>query len=527
MAKLEYNRDEVTGYTLPKRGYKPKFIVIHNDAGSSSAMQYHNSLVNAPLSRLENGIAHSYISGNKVWQALPEGRVAWHTGENTGNTNGYGIEVCQSMSANDKDFLANEQSAFKEAARLLKKWGLPVNRNTVRLHNEFVPTQCPHRSMKLHAGYTSSQRAPQDVVNKTKDYFISQIKNYYEGKKVSSTQIPEIDPTIKSLTEAVAYINKLEGKGWDFDGVYGWQCFDLVNYYWKYVTNHSLAGASAKDIPTKNDFKGYATIYKEPKVGDVAVFNADYGYGHGHTSIVTKVDKSGFESLDQNWYDGGSEKKEVAQRVYHKHDDNIVFIRPHYEDKVPEQEKVIKPKGTATTKGELKVGSIPPKDISNSKNAYFRAKADSAGVSICKLKDGKYYPTNEVYQPGYSQFYIFEIKDGWARVYSNTNNGWVWYERLRIEEMYNTPKKKASNAKLKVGSVPPKTYKKQNSAIFQAKADSAGVTITDRKGNLTNEKYKQGQIFYVFEIVNGYCRVYSPTNNGYVWHERLRITKVY
>ena len=76
---LKYNRDEVKGYKLPKRGYKPKFIVIHNDAGNSSAMQYRQSLVNAPLSRLENGIAHSYISGNTVWQALPESRIAWHT----------------------------------------------------------------------------------------------------------------------------------------------------------------------------------------------------------------------------------------------------------------------------------------------------------------------------------------------------------------------------------------------------------------------------------------------------------------
>ncbi|MCJ0923997.1 SH3 domain-containing protein [Mammaliicoccus sciuri] len=192
---LKYNRDEVTGYKLPKRGYKPKGVVIHNDAGSLSAMQYHDSLVNAPLSRLENGIAHSYISGNTVWQALPEGRTAWHTANNDGNTNYYGIEVCQSMSASDKDFLANEQSALQEAARMLKKWGLPVNRNTVRLHNEFSSTECPHRSMKLHAGYTSSDRAPQSVVNKTKDYFISQIKTYYDGEMPKGSTVKPSKPS--------------------------------------------------------------------------------------------------------------------------------------------------------------------------------------------------------------------------------------------------------------------------------------------------------------------------------------------
>lgn len=197
---LKYNRDEITGYKLPKRGYKPKGVVIHNDAGSLSAMQYHDSLVNAPLSRLENGIAHSYISGNTVWQALPEGRTAWHTANNDGNTNYYGIEVCQSMSASDKDFLASEQSAFQEAARMLKKWGLPVNRNTVRLHNEFSNTECPHRSMKLHAGYSSSQRAPQSVVNKTKDYFISQIKAYYDGEIPKGSTVKPSKPSSNTST---------------------------------------------------------------------------------------------------------------------------------------------------------------------------------------------------------------------------------------------------------------------------------------------------------------------------------------
>ncbi|MFF7217899.1 N-acetylmuramoyl-L-alanine amidase [Mammaliicoccus sciuri] len=187
--ELKYNRDEVIGYQLPNRGYKPKGIVIHNDAGSQSAMQYHDSLVNASLSRLEAGIAHSYISGDSVWQALPESRIAWHTANENGNTNFYGIEVCQSMSASDKVFLANEQSAFQEAARMLKKWGLPVNRNTVRIHSEFSATQCPHRSLALHCNYTSSLRAPQDVVNKMKDYFISQIKSYYDGKIPTGTTV--------------------------------------------------------------------------------------------------------------------------------------------------------------------------------------------------------------------------------------------------------------------------------------------------------------------------------------------------
>ena len=57
--KLNYIRDEVKGYRLPNRGYKPTSITLHNDAGSvgATAEAYHRGLVNAPLSRLEAGVA--------------------------------------------------------------------------------------------------------------------------------------------------------------------------------------------------------------------------------------------------------------------------------------------------------------------------------------------------------------------------------------------------------------------------------------------------------------------------------------
>ena len=211
---LKYNRDEIKGYNMAKRGYKPKGVVIHNDAGNATAMQYRQSLLNAPLSRLELGIAHSYISGNEVWQALPEGKVAWHTANQNGNTNYYGIEVCQSMGATDKQFLENEQSAFQEAARMLKKWGLPVDRSTVKLHNEFSATQCPHRSMQLHAGYTSTQRAPQNVVNKTKDYFISQIKAYYQGTIPKASTVAPVKPSKPANQKNSGWQKNVHGTWW-------------------------------------------------------------------------------------------------------------------------------------------------------------------------------------------------------------------------------------------------------------------------------------------------------------------------
>ena len=66
---------------MDKRGYKPKFVVIHNDAGSSSAQQYEQGLKNAGYSRYAQGVAHAYASDGYVWEAISEDRIAWHTGK--------------------------------------------------------------------------------------------------------------------------------------------------------------------------------------------------------------------------------------------------------------------------------------------------------------------------------------------------------------------------------------------------------------------------------------------------------------
>jgi N-acetylmuramoyl-L-alanine amidase len=140
-------------YNMTKRGYKPTSIVIHNDAGSSTGKQYENALVNAGEQRYFNGIAHAYGSKGYVWEGVDEDRIAFHTGDGTskgtGNHEAYGIEVCQSMSASDKAFLQNEQTVFQFVADKLTKWKLPANRNTVRLHMEYVPTACPHQKYEI------------------------------------------------------------------------------------------------------------------------------------------------------------------------------------------------------------------------------------------------------------------------------------------------------------------------------------------------------------------------------------------
>ena len=151
--------------------YSIKGVVIHNDAGSAGATA--NWYVDWLAQRnKELGIAHYYIDRYTIFRAVDTYKIAYHTGDGvtrtSGNGNYIGYEVCQSMGASDADFIANENMALMQVAEDMLFYKLPVNRDTVRLHREFIQTDCPHRSWELHG----------KSANAVKDYFIAKIKYY-------------------------------------------------------------------------------------------------------------------------------------------------------------------------------------------------------------------------------------------------------------------------------------------------------------------------------------------------------------
>ena len=207
--KITVSTTRVKNYNFANRGYKPKAIVIHNDAGASTGKAYENSLVNANQTRLFRGIAHAYASKGYVWEGISEDKIAFHTGDGTnkgtGNHEAYGIEVCQSMSASDKEFLQNEQATLQFMADKMKKWKMKPTRNTVRLHLEYVATSCPHRSLKLHAGWDPEKQGkpPEKIILKLKDYFIKQLRAYINGDIPTAT-IDKSNPSSSSTTTTTA-----------------------------------------------------------------------------------------------------------------------------------------------------------------------------------------------------------------------------------------------------------------------------------------------------------------------------------
>ncbi|HHO1182440.1 TPA: CHAP domain-containing protein, partial [Staphylococcus aureus] len=166
------------------------------------------------------------------------------------------------------------------------------------------------------------------------------------GQKLKVPMTPLVEPKTKTVSSnnksnsnssTLNYLKTLENRGWDFDGSYGWQCFDLVNVYWNHLYGHGLKGYGAKDIPYANNFNSEAKIYHntptfKAEPGDLVVFSGRFGGGYGHTAIVLNGDYDGklmkFQSLDQNWNNGGWRKAEVAHKVVHNYENDMIFIRP-------------------------------------------------------------------------------------------------------------------------------------------------------------------------------------------------------
>lgn len=141
------------------------FVVIHNDAGRMKPQRYISFLRNRDKAL---GIAHFYCNRDTIVQVVPIENIGYHTGDWWSNCRSVGYEVCESISASDEEFLQNEDVTLLKAAADLVEAGMPISRETVRLHHEFVPTSCPHRSMELHGGTTESVRS----------YFIERMKYF-------------------------------------------------------------------------------------------------------------------------------------------------------------------------------------------------------------------------------------------------------------------------------------------------------------------------------------------------------------
>lgn len=216
-----------------EKGWKPDGIVIHNDGGSMTPEAYVNWLAAKTSQQLQAGFAHYYGNRNQMARVEETYNGAWHVANYYGNMNFVGYEVCESLKVSDADFIANEEAVLKQAAKDLTEWGLPANRNTVKIHRRFVPTSCPHRSWDLHVG----KGAPDTDANRGKmeDYFIARIKSYMDGsaKPVEPETPTDVKPDVEKLIGGIGMFiywqPQAKGNISDAYGVWGNKRFYISN----------------------------------------------------------------------------------------------------------------------------------------------------------------------------------------------------------------------------------------------------------------------------------------------------------
>lgn len=106
------------------------------------------------------------------------------------------------------------------------------------------------------------------------------------------------------------FVDKYNGKKWDFDNAYSAQCVDLFRFYNKEVLEISQPRgvAGAKDFWSNYDSDpilrdNFEKIPNTPEFipnpGDVMIWNGWYG-PYGHIAIVTRADINKFTALSQN-----------------------------------------------------------------------------------------------------------------------------------------------------------------------------------------------------------------------------------
>ena len=185
-----------------------EFVVIHNDAGSMTPEQYIDWL---RYRRRDLGIAHYYCNRDCIARVVDTFNIGYHTGDWWSNCRSIGYEVCESMKVSDEEFLQNEDMTLMQATEDLIYYGLPINTQTVRLHHEFVPTTCPHRSMELHGNSTES----------VKEYFVNRMRYFATLGNTVDEMLGQVSdgPTVQETVKEERTTQKPSGNGKSVDEI--------------------------------------------------------------------------------------------------------------------------------------------------------------------------------------------------------------------------------------------------------------------------------------------------------------------
>lgn len=251
-----------------------------------------------------------------------------------------------------------------------------------------------------------------------------------------------------TLTQAINYVRSLadNNTGVNFDGYFGWQCWDIVAKIIYEATGKVLNG-NAIDLLDVAQANGIEVIYEGPGViaqaGDIFVMSVP-GSPYGHTGIVIE-DSDGYtlNTIEQN-VDGNSDYLEVGGPARYRtrpYTNMVGYIRPNYSaDSDTTQNSTGWKKDETGWWYQSEDGSYPKDTWKQINGIYFRFNSNgyilentwykNADGYWYWLKKGGFMATG--WQFINDKWYFFEntgeMKTGWIKYfdkwyYCNVNNG--------------------------------------------------------------------------------------------------------
>ena len=165
-------------------GYKltPKYITIHDTANTQAGAdaKAHAAYLkkNPPASEAS---WHFTVDDKVIYQHLPLSENGWHAGDGasgTGNRQSIGIEICENRDGNRAQA---EKNAAWLVAKLLKDYGLGLDR--VKQHYDWSGKNCPRVLRGRKDGWKNFLAAVEAHL-KTEAEITRTIGIYVDGKKV-------------------------------------------------------------------------------------------------------------------------------------------------------------------------------------------------------------------------------------------------------------------------------------------------------------------------------------------------------
>ena len=113
--------------------------------------------------------------------------------------------------------------------------------------------------------------------------------------------------------EAVVWAYNQNGVPLEYDGIYEYQCVDLIKFYYEYLGNAYYAQGNANEYAYNTLPSGWTRVYSGFQPGDVAVWKTNYTEynsnggiyyytgSYGHVGIIVTTSGSSFEAINQNF----------------------------------------------------------------------------------------------------------------------------------------------------------------------------------------------------------------------------------